>query len=327
MKLLCRQPLKVAVAVLWFAAPLLPFEHGAWSQTVRTTKVVVAAPPGGASDVLARLMAEQIGRVEAVTMIVENRPGASTAIGTEAAARAVPDGKTLLVITPPFVINPQLRKLNYDPLTSFEPICNLVRSPLLIVVNSASPYRTLGDLLSAARAKSGDLTLAGAGPATTVHLAFEMLKRAANVNMTFVPYPGDAPAVNALLGEHVTSAFTPYPGLAEQLKAGKLRALATASRVRDESLPDVPTVAESGFKDYETDFWQGVVAPAKTPKEMVSQMAGWFTAALQVPEFKTKLVSLGLYPVGTCGADFAALLRKQYDEFGRVIREANIRVE
>jgi tripartite-type tricarboxylate transporter receptor subunit TctC len=139
--------------------------------------------------------------------------------------------------------------------------------------------------------------------------------------MTFVPYPGDAPAVNALLGEHVTSAFTPYPGLAEQLKGGKLRALATASRVRDESVPDVPTVAESGFKDYETDFWQGVVAPAKTPKETVSQIAGWFTAALQVPEVKTKLVSLGLYPVGTCGANFAALLRKQYDEFGRVIRE------
>jgi tripartite-type tricarboxylate transporter receptor subunit TctC len=327
MKLSCRQLLKVAVAVLGFAAPLFPLEHGAWSQTVRTAKVVVAAPPGGASDVLARLMSEQIGRAEAVTMIVENRPGASTTIGTEAAARAAPDGKTLLVVTPPFVINPLLRKLNYDPLTSFEPICNLVRSPLLIVVNSASPYHTLGDLLNAARAKSGDLTLAGAGPATALHLAFEMLKRAANVNMTFVPYPGDAPAVNALLGEHVTSAFTPYPGLAEQLKAGKLRALATASRVRDESLPNIPTVAESGFKDYETDFWQGVVAPANTPKETVSQMVGWFTAALQVPEVKTKLVSLGLYPVGTCGADFAALLRKQYYEFGRVIREANIRVE
>jgi hypothetical protein len=146
----------------------------------------------------------QLGRAQAVTMIVENRPGASTAIGTEAAARAVPDGKTLLVITPPFVINPQLRKLNYDPLTSFEPICNLVRSPLLIVVNSASPYRTLGDLLSAARAKSGDLTLAGAGPATTLHLAFEMLKRAANVNMTFVPYPGDAPAVQTSAGRRTS---------------------------------------------------------------------------------------------------------------------------
>jgi tripartite-type tricarboxylate transporter receptor subunit TctC len=278
-------------------------------------------------------MAEQIGRAQKRTILVENRPGALTAIGTEAVARAAPDGNTLLIIAPPFVINPHLRKLNYDPLTSFEPICNLVRSPLLIVVNSASPYRTLGDLLSAARTKPGDLTLAGAGPGSTLHIAFEMLKRAANINITFVPYPGDAPAVNALLGEHVTSVFAPYPGVAEQLKAGRLRALATASRARDEPLPDVPTVAESGFvaqsgfKDYETDFWNGLVAPAKTPKETVSQLAGWFTTALQAQETKRKLAAQGLFPVGMCGADFAALLRKQYDDFGRVIREASIKAE
>src|SRR5207248_5328406 len=149
--------------------------------------------------------------------------------------------------------------------------------------------------LSAARTKPGQLTLAGAGPATSLHIAFEMLKRAADVDMTFVPYPGDAPAVNALLGGHVTSAFTSYPGLAEHLKAGKLRALATASQARDEPLPDVPTIAEAGFKDYETDFWNGLVAPAKTPKETVSQLAGWFTAALRLPEVKAKLVLMGLY--------------------------------
>jgi tripartite-type tricarboxylate transporter receptor subunit TctC len=167
----------------------------------------------------------------------------------------------------------------------------------------------------------------GGIPGSPLHLGFEMLKRTANVEMTFVPYPGGAPAVSALLGNHVTSVFLPYSGLEEQLKAGRLRALASASRTRSEALPDVPTVAESGYKDFETDFWNGLLAPAKTPKETVSQLAGWFTAAMLVPEVKTKLVTQNLYPVGMCGADFGAVLRKQYVEYGRIIAEANIKAD
>jgi tripartite-type tricarboxylate transporter receptor subunit TctC len=143
--------------------------------------------------------------------------------------------------------------------------------------------------------------------------------------MTFVPYPGGAPSVTALLGEHVTSVFTDYPTLAEQLRAGKLRALATGSRTRAEALPDVPTVAEFGYKDYDVEQLLRVSPPAKTPKKTVSQLVGWFTAALQVPGVKAKLVVQGLYPVGICGADFGAFFRKQYDDYGRAIREANIK--
>jgi tripartite-type tricarboxylate transporter receptor subunit TctC len=262
--------------------------------------------------------------VQGLTMVIENRPGAGSIIGTEAVSHAAPDGNTLLMGTSTLVINPHLRKVNYDPVTSFEPICYLVNAPTVIVVNSASPYRTLADLLDAARAKPGDLTMAGAGP---FYLAVEMLKHAANLNMTLVPYPGGAPAVTALLGEHVTSVFTDYPTSAEQLKAGKLRALATGSRTRSEALPDVPTVAESGYQDFDVEHWFGLFAPAKTPKETVSQLVGWFTAALQVPEVKAKLVVQGLYPVGICGADFGAFFRKQYDDYGRAIREANIKAE
>jgi len=296
--------------------------HGAWSQTARTIKVVVSVQPGGGTDFLARVLAEQIGRAQGPTMVIENRPGAGSIIGIEAVSRAAPDGNTLLINTPTFVVNPHLRKVNYDPVTSFEPICYLVDSPTVIVVNSASPYRTLADLLDAARAKPGDLTVAGSG---FFFIAFEMLKRVANLNMTFVPYPGAAPAVTALLGEHVTSVFTDYATLAEQLKSGKLRALATGSRTRAEALPDVPTVAESGYKDYDAKQWFGLLAPAKTPKETVSQLVGWFTAALQVPEVKAKLAIQGLYPAGICGADFGAFIRKQYDDYGRAIREANIK--
>jgi hypothetical protein len=157
--------------------------HGAWSQTARTIKVVVAVQPGGGTDFLARVLGEEIGRAQGLTMVIENRPGAGSIIGTEAVSHAAPDGNTLLIITPTFVINPHLRKVNYDPVTSFEPICYLVDSPTVIVVNSASPYRTLADLLDAARAKPGDLTAAGGAS----NIAFEMLKGAANLNMTQSP--------------------------------------------------------------------------------------------------------------------------------------------
>ena len=318
--------LAATVVLLTFLDAALA-NHGAWSQTTRNIKLVVPFPPGGGTDILARLLAEQIGRAQGPTMVVENRPGAGTIIATEAASRAVPDGNTVLMMANSFVINPNLKRLNYDPLTSFEPICFLTRSPNVLIVNTSSPYRAVADLLNAARAKPGTLTLASVGPATTQHIAIEVLKHVANVNMIYVPYPGDAPAVGALLGEHVTSAMVTYPAAAEQLKAGKLRALATASRSRIEPLPDVPTVAESGYQEYEADTWYGVVAPAKTPAETISQLAGWFSSAVQATETKPKLIAQGHFPVAICGADFAAHLRKQYENYGRVIREANIKAE
>jgi tripartite-type tricarboxylate transporter receptor subunit TctC len=231
-----------------------------------------------------------------------------------------------LINAPFLLISPHLRKVSYDPLSSLEPICYLVSSPGVIVVNGASPYRTLADLLDAARTKPGQLTFASAGPGTTHHIGFETLKRAADVNLIYVPYPGGAPAISALLGGHVTSVLAEYAPLAEHLKAGKLRAIATTAGTRIPALPDLPTVAES-YKNYEVDFWWGLFAPAKTPKQTITRLASWFTAAMQVPELKEKLVAQGFFPVGTCGADFAALLRKQFDEYGRIIREANIKPE
>ena len=319
--------LAASAIVLLVVFALLFLSHSAWSQTA-PIKIVVPAPAGGVADVLTRLLGEQIRRKQGRTIVIENRPGATTVIGTEAVARATSDGTTLLVNAPPaFVIIPHLRRLNYDPLTSFEPVCNLVKFPTVIVVNSASPYQTLADLINAARAKPDELTLASIGPASLTHIGFEIFKRITNIKMTFVPYAGAAPAVNALLGNHVTSYFGNYADVSEQLKAGDLRALAVASRTRIDLLPDLVTFAEAGYHDYEVEGWFGLFAPANTSKETVADIAGWFTAAMQVPDVRERLAAIGLYPIEMCGADFGAFIRKQYEGYGRVIREVNFKAQ
>jgi tripartite-type tricarboxylate transporter receptor subunit TctC len=319
----CRRPLFITLFALVLTALSA---HGAWSQTPTTFKIVVPYPPASGPDILSRLMAEQIGRAQGPSVVVENRPGGGTLIGTEAVARAAPDGNTVLLVANSFVVNPSLKKLNYDPSTSFEPVCYLAATPIVLVVNGASPYRTLADLIAAARAKPGELSLAAA-PASSLQIAFEVLKRAADISMTFVPYAGTAPAINALLGGHVTAVMADYPTVVSQLQSGTLRGLVTASQARVEPLPDVPTFAETGVSKYEADIFYGIVAPAKTPPEAISQLSGWFSAALKTPDMKPKLAKQGLFPVGTCGAEFGAYMRKQVDEYSRVIREANIKAE
>jgi len=298
----------------------------AWSEGPRTVKLVVPYAPASGPDILARLLAEQIGRQNGPIIVVEDRPGAGTVIGTEAVARATPDGNTVLLVAPSFVINPSLRKVNYD-LSNFEPICHLAATPMVLVVNGASTYRSLADLIDAARAKPGELTLGSGGPGSSLHIGFEILRRAAGINMTYVPYNGNAPAINALLGGHLTSVYADYPTVVEQLKVGTLHALATAGRKRAQALLDVPTVAESGFKDYDLDIWYGLVAPAKTPNDALSQLAEWSSTAIKASDMGPKLAQQGLYPVGSCGAEFGAHLHKQYDEYARVIRDANMKAE
>ena len=307
----------------FFAVPGGP----ASAQTARTIKLVVPFPAGGTADTLARLVVDEIGKTHGVTILIETRPGAGATIAYDAVARAAPDGNTLVINGNSLVINPSIRKVNYDPLTSFEPICYLVKSPQVIAVNAVSPYRTLGDLVAAARARPGELSFAGTGPGAAQHIGIESFKRVADINLVYVPYPGGAPAVNALLGGHVTAVLQNYSEVAEQLKSDKLRALATTSLSRIEHLPDVPTVAESGYKEYQLEVWFGVLAPAKTPPEMTAQLASWFTAALQAPEVTPKLINLGLYPVAICGTAYKAHLQKELDTYRRVIGEANIKGE
>jgi len=302
-------------------------DRAAWPQAPHMIRVVISVPPGGAIDTLVRVLGDQIGKNNGPTIIVEPRPGAGGIIAAEAVARAAPDGNTLLISTNGMLINAILRKVSFDPLTSFEPICYLVNSPQLIVVNSASPYRTLPDFLAAARAKPGDLSIASVGPNTTQHIAIERLKRLADVNVTFVPFPGGAPAINALMGQHVTAALQNYIEVSGQLTSGTLRALGSATARRIEPLPDLSTIAEQGFKDFDAEVWFGLSAPAKTPQETIAQLVGWFSRALEAPEVKSKLAVQALYPNPICGSAFTAHIKGQAELFARLIRELNIKGE
>jgi tripartite-type tricarboxylate transporter receptor subunit TctC len=289
---------------------------------------VLPTPPGGANDVLARVLAAEIGRTQQATLVPEYHPGAGTIVGTEFTANAAPDGHVVMVTSPPaFTIIPHLRKLNFDPLTSLAPICKLVTFPTVIVVNASSPYRTLSDLVEASRHAPGTLTLAGIGPGSLVQIAFEMLKRDAQADMVFVPYPGTAGGVNALLGNQVTSYFGNYTDISAHLASGRLRALAVATPQRIASLPAVPTVMESIHRNYAVDGWFGLFAPAKISGAAAGQIGDWFKQAMQDAEVRKKLEAIGLYPATSCGADFAALVHRQSEQYGQVIRDSRLTLD
>ncbi|MDB5858266.1 MAG: carnitinyl-CoA dehydratase CaiD [Ramlibacter sp.] len=295
---------------------------------VNPIRIVVPFAAGGAADSVARMVGQQVAERSGKTVVIDNRPGAGSAVGTELASRAAPDGGTLLVVGNALIMNKLLRpNLAYDPVTSFEPVCMLVDSPGVVVVNASSEFQTLGQLIDGARANPGKLSYGAVGPASATQLAGEMLKGAANVDITYAPFPGAAPAITALLGNHITAAVALYSEVAPQIKAGRLRALAVTSRERFSALRDVPTVAESGYKDYEMSIWVGLLAPAKTSKETLGQLTAMVSSALAVPELNARLVAQELSPGGPCGADFGALIQRMLDKYGRVIKAANIKLE
>ena len=293
----------------------------------RTIKLVVPLSAGGPNDLVARLTGEHIQRNQGVSVVIENRAGAGTVIGTEIVARAVPDGNTILMAAGSFTVNPHIKNLSYDPLTSFEPVCYLVRSPHVIVTPANSPYKTLLELLTAARARPEEIMFAANGPATSQHIEFEMLRRAANVKMTFVPFTGDAPTLNATLGDQVSVAILDYVTVAEYIRLGKLRPLAVGTQQRIDKLPDTPSMAELGFSDFDWAGTFGILAPAKTPKDKVDELIRWFSASLKAPEVLAKLDNLGLYAMNQCGPEYAAFLRKALEQNGRVIKGSNIKAD
>ena len=316
-----------ALGIAVAAFTVLAGTAGVSSAQKNTIRIIVPYTPGSGPDILSRLMGEEIGRENGPTVVVENKPGAGTVIGTELVERAAPDGNTVLLVANSFVINPPLKRANYDVAKNFEPVCYLAATPMVLVVQGSSPYKTLADLVAAARAKPGELAFASGGPGSSLHVAIEVLKREAKLDINYVPYGGTAPAINTLMGGHVAAVWADYPTVVSQLQAGTLRGLVTTSHARVEPLPDVPTFAETGISQYEADIFYGLVAPAKTPADKLAQLSGWFGTALKAPDMKPKLAKQGLLPVGTCGAGFGDYMRKLGDDYARIIEEAHITVK
>jgi tripartite-type tricarboxylate transporter receptor subunit TctC len=289
-----------------------------------TIRLIVPYTPGSGPDILSRLLADEIGRQNGPNLIVENRPGGGTVLGTELVQHADPDGNTLLLVGNSFAINPALKRGNYQIATDFAPICQLASTPIVLVTKADAPYHALGDLIAAARARPGTLAFASGGPASALHVAIEVLRGATGIDVTYVPFGGNAPAVNALLGGHVAAAVADYPTLRPHLKAGTLRALVTTARQRIADLPEVPTLAETGISDYQAQIFYGMLAPAQTPAARRAELVKMLTAALSAPELAPKFAEQGLFPGTICGTAFGASLARLADDYVRIIRQANI---
>lgn len=315
-----------AVIVGWLAI----VGHAADAQTPagKSVRIIVPYPAGGAGDVIARVLAQQITESGGPTFVIENRPGAGSIIGSDVAARAAPDGLTILLVENPFVLGAVLHPTDhYHPVKSFDPICYLADTPSVIAVAGSSEYRTLADVLRAAKARPGTLSYGSTGPASTAHIAGELLKRAAGVELIYVPFPGTPPVVNAVLGGHVTAVIANYSDLKSQIETNALRAIAVPAPKRVDPLPDIATLAEQGFGSIEASIWFGFVAPVGTPKGVLAQFEKYFTAAIEVPSVKARLNLVGLYPKVFCGSEFGSFIATQTDNYATFVKDFDIKGE
>ncbi len=287
-------------------------------------ELVVPFVAGGTTDNIARLIAQRFSESWGQTVVVNNRPGGGSTIGTNAVAKAAPDGYTLLVTTIGFAINAGLQKLPYDPINDFTPITELASLPLMLVVHASVPATNLQEFIALAKSQPGGWDYASSGIGTSPHLAAEMFKSAAGVDLIHVPYKGNAEAMNSLLGGHVKIYFALVPAALQHIKAGTLRALAVTTEKRLPYLPDVPTIAEQGFPGYEISSWQGVFAPAGTPKEVVAKINGELARMVNTPEMRARMSREGADPVGSTPDAFAGRVRSEIAKWSTVIKKAGV---
>ncbi len=295
---------------------------------VKPVRIIVPFPAGGSADFFSRLIGQKLSELWSQQVIVDNRPGAATVIGTQFVARAPADGYTILVMANSFTINASLRSnLPYDSSKDFAPVTQLVTSPNVIVVHPSVPAKNFAEFIALARARPGSLNYSGVGPGATQHVAGEMLKAAAKIDMGYVPFAGGAPAVLAVLGGHVGVCIANIQEVATHVEAGKLRALAVTSRERDPALKNVPTVAESGFPDYAVITWWGFSAPAATPADVIAKISADTARVLKMPEVSSKLIAQGLYPAASTPAQFDAHIRAETARYAKIVKEAGIKAD
>ena len=289
-------------------------------------RVVVPFPAGGNADIFARAFAQKLGEAWKQIPIVDNRAGAAGIIGTQFVAKAPADGYTLLFgTTGTHTTNPAVyAKLPYDPVRDFAPVSNFADSPFLLVVHPSIPARTLQQLVTLAKSRPGQLDYASFGTGSSAHLAGEMLRTMAGINVIHVAYKGGPPAVNDLVGGHVSLMFNSLPAVLPLVKADRLRALAVASAKRSPALPELPTFAESGLPGFEAGSWYGLLAPSGTPREAITKLHAETVQMLALPDIRQKLAAEGAEAIGNSPEEFAAQIRRDIERWEKVARAANI---
>ena len=325
MKLPRRQFLHLATGAA--ALPALPRVATALDYPTRPVRWIVGAPPGGAIDIVARLMGQWLSERLGQPFVIENRAGAASNAATEAVVRAPADGYTILLVPISMAINPSLyEKLNYNFARDIAPVASMVRVPLMLEVNPSLPVKTVPDFIAYAKANPGKLSYASSGIGTSLHMSAELFKMMAGVDMLHVPYRGGAPAITDLLGGQVQVIFDIMPSSIEYARAGKLRVLAVTTATRSEALPDTPTMNDF-LPGFEASTWFGVGAPKNTPAEIVDKLNKEVNAALADPTMKARLANVGATVFGGSPADFGRFIAAETEKWAKVVKFAGIKAE
>ena len=313
----------LAVAMLAALAPIVAVAQGFPSKPI---KVVVPFPPGAFNDTLGRTLAQEFSKGFAPGSQVDNKPGAGTVIGTDFVAKSVADGHTILVVAFPFaLLNSLHAHAKIDVTRDFAALAWVGSTPNLLVVNPNSPYKSVRDLLAAAKADPGKIPYASTGNGTSNHLSMELFKVMSGTNLTHIPYKGSAPAVTDLIGGQVQALFDNVPNVIQHVKAGRLRALAITTAKRAAAMPEIPTVDEAGVPGYQVSVWFGVVAPSATPKDVVARLNAEINRVIGLPEVKERFSQSGIEIVGGSPEVFDRQIREQVATWGKVVKEANIK--
>jgi tripartite-type tricarboxylate transporter receptor subunit TctC len=292
----------------------------------RPLHLIVPFPPGGSTDILARVLGQKLSEVLEQPVVVDNRPGAGGSIGAEAAAKAAPDGYTLLMgQLGPLAVSPAIyKKLPYDPVKSFAPVCLMAIVPSVLVVNTSLPFSSAAELIAYAKKNPGRLTYGSAGNGSTSHLTTEYFKLATGTDILHVPYKGVGPMLTDLVSGQVAMGINGAPAVMPHVTSGRLRALAVTSLTRVPSLPDIPTLDEAGVKGFEANGWYGIVAPAGTPSAIVLRLNSGIRRAVGTPELRARLDAEGAIPAGGTPEEFGALIASEIVRWGTVLKKAGI---
>ena len=295
---------------------------------VKPIRIIVPQSPGASTDLTARLIGQKLSAALSQPVIIDNRPGAGSIIGTDLVAKAAPDGYTLLVVASSITLNPTLHKdLPFDPTRDLAPITQISAFPNMLVVHPAVPVKTVKDLITLAKAKPGSINYGSSGSATGTHLSAELFKYMTGIEMVHVPYRGGGPAVQALLGGQVQLNFATIVSVLPHVRSGKLRAVAVTTAKRSPSAPDVPTIAESGVPGYDHAPWNGFLAPAKTPRVIVARLNEETARLLRAPDVQSVFTNEGAEPVGNSPEEFAAIIKSETAKWAKVIRAAGIKAD